>query len=219
MEWLLMLRIGPKIAAWMVGGVGLAGIVLWLGKLCRRGRRRAVAVERPRWPLLLALVPVLLAFFSALYRPLDHTDERLNFAIKAKIIFHEGRLLPLTDEWVPHPRYPLLVPLLEVFTSGLSGHFDELAVKPPFAAYFGALVLLFYGEARRHFGPLGSGLFTSLLAWLPFWTLSETGSTSGWAASGRVWGLGGWRRLAAISWISGRRCSSCVVARNLTSCG
>jgi hypothetical protein len=178
LEWLLLLSIGPKAAAWVVATAAVPGIVFGLRAAYLHGVYQCVRRERPWWPLAAALLPVLLAFFSALYRPLDHTDERLNFAIKAKVLFHEGRLRPLTEEWVPHPRYPLLVPLLEVLTSGLSGRFDELAVKPPFAAYFGALVLLFYGETRRRFGPTTSGLFTSLLAWLPYWTLSETGSTS-----------------------------------------
>lgn len=177
-QWLLWLGIDPHLGARSLALVGAAGLLLIAVDAWRHRRDLTGLLRRSRLLLLVALVPVALAFASGLYRPLDRTDERLNFAVKARIFYHEGRLRPLAEPWVLHPRYPLQVPMLEVLTSGLAGRFDELAVKPPLAGYFAAMVFVFYGEMRRFLGELPSALFSALVAWMPFWTLSETGATS-----------------------------------------
>jgi hypothetical protein len=118
-----------------------------------RAHRRWSALEIALLALLVA-VGASAVLIGALV-PLYKFDAWAQIAFKAKVLYMSRDL----DGFFARPEllhyqnadYPLLVPLVEVWVSIVTGRFDDAVVKLPVAALYPALLVLFAGalEARR----------------------------------------------------------------------
>jgi len=132
--------------------------------------------------LLLIIISLSIITFRALYLPMHLTDDRTQWGIKAKILYHEGTIYA-HDFFDPtrvmyHASYPFLVPLIESLFYGALGKIDDCLVKIPFPLFFIALLLFFYASQRR-FSTNGHALmFTAMLAVLPIFIRDTNGNPS-----------------------------------------
>jgi len=136
--------------------------------------------------LVLIIVSISIIIFRALYLPKHMADDRAQWGIKAKILYHEGTIYA-DDFFDPsrvmyHARYPFLVPLLESFFYGALGEMNDSLVKIPFPLFFIALVLFFYASQRRFSNNRHALMFTSMMSVLPIFIRDIRGNpASGYA--------------------------------------
>ena len=108
-------------------------------------------------------------------------DAMAQWADKARVWYEYGRLLPFVDSlewrrlgdamhfWDANPGYPATIPLLQVWTALVIGHWDESLINLPWVAAFAALGFAFYAQMRRlGAGPAKAMTCTYLLLSLPF---------------------------------------------------
>lgn len=142
-----------------------------------RGRRRRR--ERPRsrfatergFVLLLAIASV--GYVSAaVVDPVVDFDGRMTWGAQARFVRHDQSVLPeaLLDERVfaVHPRYPLLLPVLQVATVEIATRdWDDAPVQALYGLFLPALALLLWEGLRRLPGPRSALLGCALVAFAP----------------------------------------------------
>lgn len=134
----------------------------------------------------------LLIATDALIQPMIHYDDRAFWALKAKILYHEGTInsMDFFDPYRIHPNqnYPLLIPLIESWIYAVLGHIDDRLVKIIFPLFFGSLLLILYSSQRQFSFRTHSLMFTALYASIPYIVVrilpvpdGATGASSGYA--------------------------------------
>lgn len=167
-----------------LAGIGtIAGIWATLFSTSKTVRRNAAdanhLVKSCQW--IIALL-IGLAFAQTALTPQRFWDERAIFAIKAKVIFEEGTIgnsiLNDPDFVQYHPKYPLMIPLLEQHTYALLGDVRDRWAKLWFPLLYAGLVLNFTGVCTRHFGSAWAWTCGLLLATAPVLMPDEYGFLS-----------------------------------------
>ena len=166
----------------------LAGL---LAHTLRRGTPRAASLCPPRAGALAARaafgVSALIAiglFGSALTRAYVGYDGEMTWCAAARWVRADRSVTPraLTDPrvFVWHPRYPLLMPLAQVAVEEtFDAGDDRRAIKPLYAAFFPALLLVFFDVARRHAGTCAAALAAIALASIPVLAFTDFGGADG----------------------------------------
>jgi len=124
-----------------------------------RAPRRAPAPQRTRSGaelgfLLLLTVVALGLLGAALTDPVVDFDGRMTWGAQARFVRHDAAVLPeaLRDErvFVVHPRYPLLLPILQVATVEIAGSgWDDAPVQALYGFFLPALALVLLAGLRR----------------------------------------------------------------------
>lgn len=171
-----------------------AGAVVAVRRLAMR-RWREPAARRPRRPLqtlgwtglyLLAVVVSSAVLANALTQPLEDWDGRMTWSAQAIYVRDAGTVdapvLRSPVSFVSHPRYPLLMPLVQTAALEATGSDDERVFRAVYAAFFPALVFLVIDAARRWAGAraaLLTGFALLTVPWIPFFR--EGGATGAYS--------------------------------------
>ena len=140
--------------------------------------------------VVMALLLVLIAVrFTGLaleiaWRPLFPWDAWMNWALKSRVWFEHGQLVPYVSpaEWATgadrsaytgsswdNTHYPPLIPLIQLWMALGAGHWSETLINLPWLLCGISLVVAFYGQARAlGSSPLMALVFCYLLASMPF---------------------------------------------------
>jgi hypothetical protein len=98
-------------------------------------------------------------------------DERSIFGIKSAVLFQDGTVhsprLQDPDFVQYHPRYPLLIPLLQQHTYALAGQWDDRWSKLWVAVHLAGLMLCYAGVVARTLGEAWGWLAAALLGLTP----------------------------------------------------
>ena len=162
-----------------------------LARMLRRGTPRGASLRPPRAGVLAARVAFGVSAFiavglfaDALTRAYVGYDGEMTWCAAARWVRADRSVTPraLTDPrvFVWHPRYPLLLPLAQVAvqeTFDLGD--DRRAIRPLYAAFFPALLLVFFDVARRHAGTCAAALAATALAALPVLAFMDIGGADG----------------------------------------
>jgi hypothetical protein len=162
-----------------------------LARALRPSGRRGIPGRPPRAGVLTARVTFAISavialglFAEALTQPNLGWDGEMTWGAAARWIRADRSVTPraLVDarSWATHPRYPALLPLAQVAvqeTFDLGD--DRRAIKPLYAAFFPALLLVFFDLARRHAGTCGAALATLALAAIPILAFGNFGGADG----------------------------------------
>lgn len=140
-------------------------------------------------------------FAEALTNPVTDHDGRMTWEVQTRHL-HEERTVDmkvLTEaRWaITHPQYPLLVALdevaaLDVFDVPVTRD-DERVTRPLLAAFYPALLLVLFDQARRRVGRRAALLATLCAATLPFLSVERFGGAAGTYRDlplGCFWGAG-----------------------------
>lgn len=134
-----------------------------------------LSLARRLGPLAVGLlvIPVTIALLAdALVNPVHDFDGRMTWGTQARYLQAEQSVLPaiLTDPraFIIHPRYPILMPLVQVASTGLSGtDLGGFGVRPIYVLFLPALAAVLVSALRRHFGQVASALSTILVLSAP----------------------------------------------------
>jgi hypothetical protein len=191
-----------------------------LARTFRRGAPRALWPCPPRAGLFAARaafgVSAFIAlglFGDALTRANVGYDGEMTWCAAARWVRADRSVTPraLTDPrvFVWHPRYPLLMPLAQVTVQeAFDLGDDRRAIKPLYAAFFPALLLVLFDVARRHAGTCAAALTAASLAAVPVLAFNGFGGADGafsdvplgaFFGSGFVLLLGGARRSESMA--------------------
>lgn len=113
-------------------------------------------------------IEIAFTFFNAMIKPLEAYDAIAIYGIKSKI-FYLARSVP-SDYFVslaralPHPDYPLNIPLFETYVYLFIGNLNDQLVKMIFPLYYTAALGILYCAVRRFAGMAYALLFTFLMA-------------------------------------------------------
>jgi hypothetical protein len=134
-------------------------------------------------------------FAAALTQPNVGFDGEMAWSAAARWVRADRSVTPraLVDPraFVSHPRYPILMPLAQVVvqeTFDLGD--DRRAVKPLYAAFFPALLLVLFDLSRRHAGTCAAALTTVALANLPVLDVGGADGTYSDVPLGAFFGAG-----------------------------
>ena len=124
-------------------------------------------------------VMIVLALAQTFLTPQRFWDERAIFAIKSRVLYETKSIdapeLKHPDFVQYHPRYPLLIPLLERHTYALCGEVNDRWAKVWFPLMFAGLVLSFAGVLSRRSSPDAGWLMATVLATVPVLMPNEYG--------------------------------------------
>jgi hypothetical protein len=168
---------------WLV--LALAPLLAGAVAVVRRGHAGGLALAAPgssrasrsaRWALAAAVLVVaaesvaLLAHTAA--EPVTDFDGRMTWGTQARYLEASGDVLPrvLRDErsFVIHPRYPILLPLLQVATVQIAGlTLDSFAVRPLYALFLPAFAAALWPALLRAGGLRGAAIAVLLLFGAP----------------------------------------------------
>ena len=129
--------------------------------------------------IVVIVASVGLVSFQALFKPMFTYDAMSIWALKAKIFFKEQTIF--TDDFYNsdrlhyHPKYPLLIPLVENWIYHYLGCVNDKLVKIIFPLFYISLISMFYTTQRRFFSRQYSLVFTALLATIPAFVRSDKG--------------------------------------------
>ncbi len=191
-------------------GVVLAPAVLFvLAAIVVRARRRGPhpgdAFRPPRFGHLAARWAFGVAAFvaaglladAATHREIGW-DAEMTWCAAARWVRADRSVTPraLTDvrSFADHPQYPLLLPIAQVVVQEtFDAGDDPRAIKPLYAAFFPALLLVFYDLARRHAGAAAAALTALAFAVTPYLAFERSGGAAGAYSDvplGAFWGAG-----------------------------
>ncbi|MEO8586218.1 MAG: glycosyltransferase family 39 protein [Acidobacteriota bacterium] len=179
-------------------GVVLAPVVLLVGSglaawLLRRRTPtpRSPTIHPPRTAVFAARfafgVGACIAvglFAAALTKPDLGWDGEMSWSAAARWVRADRSVTPraLADAraYVTHPRYPILMPLAQVAVQETFDVGDDRrAVKPLYAAFFPALLLVLFDLARRQAGTCAAALAAVALAVVPVLAFNDSGGADG----------------------------------------
>lgn len=123
-------------------------------------------------------------FAAALTQPNLGWDGEMTWSAAARWVRSDGSVTPraLTNPhtFVSHPRYPILMPLAQVVVQeAFDAGDDRRVIKPLYAAFFPALLLVLFDLARRHAGTLAAALTAVAFACVPVLAFREFGGADG----------------------------------------
>jgi len=134
-------------------------------------------LQRIGWACLslLAVLVSSAALANALTHPLEDWDGRMTWTAQAIFVRDAGtvdaEILRSPRSFVSHPRYPLLMPLVQIAALEAAGSDDERIVRAVYAMFYPALLLLVL-EAGRRWAGRRAALLTALvlltIPWIPF---------------------------------------------------
>lgn len=108
-------------------------------------------------------INVVIVFWTTLIDPVHAWDALATIAFKAKIFFYERGLVPL--EVLPHPSYPLYVPLLQTWLALNTGEWTDLWINLFLPFTFLAFLIIYYEFLQclttRTWAILGTALLIS----------------------------------------------------------
>lgn len=183
--------------------VAAAPVAAALAVRLRRTRRTSSEPERPGHterspraavrPLLRVAVAATAAWcafvtsavgFDAVAVPIDDWDGRMIWLAHARYIRAErtAEAETLRDGrwWVNHPKYPLLLPLAQVAVQEtFSFSNDSRFVRPVYAGFLAAFLLVLYDAARRRAGPGAACVAVLSATLLPSLTFARDGGPGG----------------------------------------
>lgn len=119
---------------------------------------------------LIVLVAVLLGlvFLTAVTTPILSYDGFAIYAPRSFAIYQESCIShELLQHKLPHPDYPLLIPIGEAWTALMIDDWNEHAVKIIFPFYLTSLIFLTVGFLNRHYGPVAAWSAAALLLLTP----------------------------------------------------
>ncbi|HVO50690.1 MAG TPA: hypothetical protein VMV60_06830 [Thermoanaerobaculia bacterium] len=176
-------------------GVVLApAILLVLAGLFSRVLRGKAAVETPRPPRAgrlaarAAFAVAAAAFIGLILDAATHRelgwDAEMTWSAAARWVRADRSVTPRAildaDAFVDHPQYPLLLPLAQVAVQETFDSSDDpRVIKPLYAAFFPALLLVFFDLARRHAGTAAAALTALALAVTPYLAFEHSGGAAG----------------------------------------
>ena len=190
----LLEALGVSLTYQAVGGIAgtivvMAGLLLLVRKKPFPLAPRSMSDVASRSLIYkLAIVSVLLLIalrvttlgLELLWRPLYPFDATMHWATKARVWFEYQRIVPFVDNmrWLEmagegvftdhHAGYPITIPLLQVWTGLVIGHWDESLINLPWLACLVGMGLAFYGQARvAGAKPLVAIVFTYMLLSMP----------------------------------------------------
>ena len=171
-----------------------AGAAAAVRRLAKR-QWREPAAQSPRRPLpalgwmglfLLATLVSATVLANALTHPLEDWDGRMTWSAQAVFIREAGTVdaaaLRSPLSFISHPRYPVLMPLVQTAVLEATGSDDEHVFRAVYAAFFPALVLLVVDAGRRWAGARAALLTAFALLtvpWIPFFR--EGGATGAYS--------------------------------------
>lgn len=135
-----------------------------------------IKFERLKWyellPLMLILTRTAFVLFEDLVKPVVSVDAFANWSFRAKVFFFDSGLLlnPKSSYFLGGGAvfYPLNIPLAETWIFNVLGYWNDELIKIIFALFFAALLILFYGAAKRASSRPIALFSTYLLSTLPF---------------------------------------------------
>jgi Dolichyl-phosphate-mannose-protein mannosyltransferase len=173
----------------IVWSLAAAGVAASLVRVC-------VSVRRPprkREPLAIVAVAAFAVgalvsmglFADALTNVVNDWDGRQTWCVQARYLRGAGTVnAPVLRDpatFVSNPRYPVLMPLLQVTALELAGaEDDDRAFRPLYAAFYPAFLLVLYDGASRLAGRRAAALATLVAAVvpdLPFWPYGGANGT------------------------------------------
>ncbi len=176
------------------GVVLMPAVLLVLAGLVARALRGRAAVEAPCPPragrlaarvafAVAAAVGAGLLADAVTHRELGW-DAEMTWSAAARWVRADRSVTPhaLLDAkvFVDHPQYPLLLPLAQVVVQEtFDAGDDPRAVKPLYAAFFPALLLVFFDLARRHAGTTAAALTALAFAVAPYLAFEHSGGAAG----------------------------------------
>jgi len=132
----------------------------------------------PFWARVAAILLLALTISTAVTR-FSGWDERAIWGLHARILYGSGGLrgeeFTDLDRLLLHPRYPLLIPLLEAVLFWVQGSAEDTLVKFLFAAFFFSLLSVVLSEIQRRAGAKAAGFSGLLLLTVP--VLARAGMT------------------------------------------
>jgi len=162
-----------------------------LARVLRRGAPGAALLRSPRAGVLAARavfgISALIAaglFAAALTQPNVGYDGEMAWCAAARWVRADRSVTPraLVDPrtYVSHPRYPILMPLAQVAVQETFDVGDDRrAIKPLYAAFFPAILLVLFDLSRRHAGACAAALAVAALAAVPVLVFSDFGGADG----------------------------------------
>lgn len=181
-------RIRRGVVLAPVAALVVVGLV---ARTLRRGSPPATSIRPPRPGVLAARgafgISALISaglFAAALTQPNLGWDGEMTWCAAARWVRADRSVTPraLTDShvFVWHPRYPLLMPLAQVAVQEtFDAGDDRRAIKPLYAAFFPALLLVLFDVARRHAGTCAAALAAVALAAVPVLAFTDFGGADG----------------------------------------
>lgn len=190
--WVSSALLGVGIDRSAFVGVGLIAILVALAVAVRRRSfgglarsHRSAHRVRPRWPTVLVAIavaaPTIALLASTTAEVVTDFDGRMTWGTQARYLQAAQSVLPpaLVDEhaFVVHPRYPILLPILQVAASELANRsIDGYVVRPIYVLFLPALAAALWPALVRAGGRRGAGLAAALLFTAPiFWRELEGG--------------------------------------------
>jgi hypothetical protein len=227
----------PLSPAWPAGLMLGCGVLLWA--ISRRPSTRSRALNAQpedngtsKWELRFfqaALAFVLFATFERILFGSLHsivtTDEAAFWSFRAKVLFHEGGFgegyaAGIRQTQQGNADYPLLNPLLQLWSFVTSGQITHLANRLIIVMFCPALALALAGALRRLLRPGIAGLLLLLLANMqPFLSASVVAYSDVMVALGAVVVLDSalrWNaeRKAAWLWLGSLGLCLCLASKN-----
>lgn len=163
---------------------GVAALAWFLGGWSKRRRSRQsdssdarhiglVGSSGDRIALVACMVLAGLMVFKAAAEPMFGTDDRFQWAFKAKVMLHEesprgaGFGDPNTLHF--HPKYPLLVPAAEAVLFLFAGGFDDQYAKVLFPLVLSAGLVVFIAGLRSLGHERGAATIALLILLVPYY--------------------------------------------------
>ena len=165
--------------------------------LARRARRRRNAPVQPARPplspfegILLALLLVFAIFVTAslvangLAVPVSDWDGKMTWVAQARFIRGarsvDAPVLRDASAWVVHPRYPVLLPVLQVAAQEIAdASWDDRFVRPLYALFWPSFLLVLFDAAAVRAGRLAAAVATLAAAAAAFPSFAVHGGAAG----------------------------------------
>ena len=132
--------------------------------------------------IFIIVISLALIFFKALFLPMHLPDDRAQWGLKAKILYHEKTIYAESfndpNRVQLHSGYPFLVPILEASLFSLMKNTDDRTVRIFFPLYFLGLLFFMYSSQRRYASHRHSLLFTAMFSVLPVFIQDVNGNPS-----------------------------------------
>ncbi len=162
-SWILLAGfVGAGLSVGMLAGVPfLLSVALW-GFLLRTRERHNSVFQNPEtssggargmlWWILMAFVAwnVLQAVWASSTIPLVSWDALSTNVFKAKVLFYEQAFT--FNSRLPHPEYPLFIPLLEFWVNAFYGVWSDQLVKGLFPLFYVSFLTVQYFFLRQYVG-------------------------------------------------------------------
>ncbi len=176
LSYLLSWSVGVPLDRRLFVAVAMIGGIAALARRRVARREAAIRARRWRWPELVVIgilaVLTLGLLAESIHDPVLDFDGRMTWGTQARFVRHDRSVLPdaLTDErvFVVHPRYPLLLPILQVVAVEVPAvTWDEGVVRFLYALFLPALGLVLLGGCRPALGSRAAAIAVAAILFAP----------------------------------------------------